>query len=87
MTDTAMEYTDGLMEEFITENGNRIRQMVTDMRESQMATTIAENGRMTTNGERESDKKTDNYTEKNLKKASSSVEVNYRRLLSRNECY
>ena len=28
---TAMEYTDGLMEEFIVENTNRIRKMVTDI--------------------------------------------------------
>jgi hypothetical protein len=84
---TAMEYADGLMEEYIMENSNRLRVMVTDTRERQMVIFIAENGRMTLDGERESVKKTDNYTLLNTKKASALAKVNYRRLLSRNECY
>ena len=82
-----MEYIDGLMEKYITENTNIKRVMVKDTRGYQMATTIAENGRMTFHGEMESVKKTDNYILLNTKKASSSAEVNYRGLLSRNECY
>jgi hypothetical protein len=42
-----MEYTDGLMEMYITESGNRIIKMVKDTRGGQMAMNIAENGRMT----------------------------------------
>ena len=50
---TAMEYTDGLMDQYIMENTNRVRKMVTDTREMQMATNIAENSIMTCYGERE----------------------------------
>ena len=51
---TAMEYTDGLMEVYITESGNRVIEMVKDIRGGQMAMNIAENGRITCNMERES---------------------------------
>jgi hypothetical protein len=75
MPDTAMEYTDGLMEMYITESGNRINSMVKDTRGGQMAMNIAENTRITWNMERESNKKTENYTALNMMKASSSAEV------------
>ena len=67
---TAMEYTGGLMEEYITENTKRISRMVKDTRGSKMALNIAENGRMTFYGERESNKKTENYTALNMNKAT-----------------
>jgi hypothetical protein len=70
MTITAMEYTDGLMDQYITENKKRINRMVKDTRGGQMALNITENGRMTCNMERESNKKTENYTALNMMKAS-----------------
>ena len=63
MTSTAMEYTDGLMDQYITESGNRIITMVKDARGRQMVLNIAENGRITYHMEREYSKKTDNYRE------------------------
>ena len=47
-----MEYSDGLMEMYIMENTNRIIEKVKDITSGQMALNIAENGRMTSNGER-----------------------------------
>ena len=63
MSNMAMEYTDGLMEVYITESGNRIIKMVKDTRSGQMVMNIAENTKMMRNREREYSKKTDNYTE------------------------
>jgi hypothetical protein len=68
VANTAMEYSDGL-EVYITENTNRRIKKVKDITSGQVAMNIAENGRMTSNGERESKKKTDNYTEINTKQA------------------
>ena len=56
MSNTAMEYSDGLMEMYIMENGNRIINKVKDITSGQIVKNIAENGRMTSNGERESKK-------------------------------
>ena len=81
ITNTAMEYTDGLMEMYIMENTNRIIEKAKDITSSQMVMNIAENGRMTCNGERESKKKTDNYTEINTKQAIASAGVKYRKVL------
>jgi hypothetical protein len=53
VSNTAMEYTDGLMEKYITESGNRIIKMVKDTRGRQMVLNIAENGRITCHMERE----------------------------------
>jgi hypothetical protein len=36
-TDTGMEYTDGQMERYIMDNGNRIIKMAMDIKEMQMA--------------------------------------------------
>jgi hypothetical protein len=77
MSDTGMEYTDGLMEEYITENVNRIRKMDKDITGGQMEMNIGESKRMTCYGERESNKRTDYFTETNTKKASASAEVKY----------
>jgi F0F1-type ATP synthase beta subunit len=87
MSSTAMEYTDGLKDQYTTENTKRIISMVTDIWDGQMAMNIAENGRTISNRERESKKKKVNYTQLNMKKASCRAVVNYRRLMSRNECY
>jgi hypothetical protein len=65
-----MEYTDGLMEQYITESSNRIRKMAKDIRGGQMAMNIGESTRMTRDGERESQKKREYYTETNTKKAN-----------------
>jgi hypothetical protein len=48
MSNTGMEYTDAMMEEYITENGNKIRKMAKeDITGGQMAMNIGESGRMT----------------------------------------
>jgi hypothetical protein len=47
MTYTGMEYTNRLMEECITESGNRIIEMAKDIKGGLMAENIGESGRMT----------------------------------------
>ena len=53
VSNTAMEYPDGLMEKYIMENTNSIIKKVKDITSGQMAMNIAENARMACNGERE----------------------------------
>jgi hypothetical protein len=81
VTITGMEYTDGQVEMYITENGNRIRKMAKDIRGGQMEMNIGESSRMTCDGERESNKRTEYCTETSTKKASSSAGVKYSELL------
>ena len=81
MSNTAMEYSDGLMEMYIMENGNRIINKVKDITSGQIVKNIAENGRMTRNGERQYSKKTENYTEINTKQTIASAGVKYRKVL------
>jgi hypothetical protein len=81
MTNTGMEYTDGLMEMYITDSGNRIRKMDKDIPGGQMAVNIGESTRMTRNGERESNNRTEYYTMSNTKKASSSAGLKYSEVL------
>ena len=76
-----MEYTDGQVGQYIMENTNRVIKKVKDITSGQMVMNIAENGRMTCNGERESKKKTDNYTEINTKQTIASAGVKYRKIL------
>jgi hypothetical protein len=54
ISETGMEYTDGLMDQYITENTNRIINMVKVIRGGQMEKNIGESGRITRNVERES---------------------------------
>ena len=61
-----MEYTDGLMVQYITENTNRVNKMVKDIRDGQIRMNIGESTRMTSNGERESKKRRENSTEIHL---------------------
>jgi hypothetical protein len=79
--DTGMEYTDGLMEEYITENGNRITKMGKDITKEQMAMNIGESTRMAWNGEKESNKRKEYFTETSMMESSSSAEVKYSELL------
>jgi hypothetical protein len=51
--DTGMEYTDGQVEMYITDSGNRIIKMAKDISGGQMAMNIGESTRITCNGERE----------------------------------
>ena len=44
---TGMQYTDGLMEQYITESTKSASKMVKDIRGGQMAMNIGENGRIT----------------------------------------
>jgi hypothetical protein len=81
VSNTGMEYTDIQVEMYITENGNRIRKMGKDIRGGQVAMNIGESGRMACNGERDSNKRKDYYTETNTKKTSSSAEVKYHEIL------
>ena len=81
MSDTGMEYTDGLMEQYITENGNRIIKMAKDISGGQMAMNIGESTRMTCYGERESNKRTEYFTETSMMESSSSAGVKYREIL------
>jgi hypothetical protein len=76
-----MEYTDGLMEQYITESTNRVRVMGKDISGGQMALNIGESTRIACNGERESHKRTEYFTETSTKKMSSSVEVKYNEVL------
>jgi hypothetical protein len=76
-----MEYTDGLMEEYITESKNRIIVMAKDINGGQMAMNIGESTRMACNGERESHKRTEYFTGTNTKKANSSAGVKYCEIL------
>jgi hypothetical protein len=43
---TGMEYIDGLMEQYIMESINRIRELGKDIRDGQMAMNIGESGRI-----------------------------------------
>ena len=72
---TGMEYPDRLMEEYITENTNRVIEMVKDIRGGQVAMNIGESSRITSNGEKESNKKREYSTETHMKKASVSAGV------------
>jgi hypothetical protein len=81
VTITGMEYTDGLMEQYITDSGNRISMMAKDTRGGQMAMNIGESTRMTCDGERESNKRREYFTETNTKKTSASAGVKYREIL------
>ena len=72
-----MEYTDGMMEQYNTESGNREREMVKDILGHQMATNTGESSRMACNGDRQSNKRREYYTMQNMKKASPSPGVKY----------
>jgi hypothetical protein len=80
---TVMEYTDGQVEMYITDNGNRIIKMAKDISGGQMEMNIGGSTRMTRNGERESHKRRENYTMSNPKKTSSSAEVKYHEVLQK----
>jgi hypothetical protein len=78
---TGMEYTDGLMEEYIMESGNRIIKMGKDISGGQVAMNIGESSRMTCNGEKGSHKRREYFTETNMKKASARAGVKYSDLI------
>ena len=65
-----MEYTDGLMGQYITESGNMVIWMDKDITGGQMAMNTAETGRMTSDREREYSKRTEYCTETHMNKAS-----------------
>jgi hypothetical protein len=78
---TGMEYTDGLMEEYITENGNRISMKAKDISGGQMEMNIGESARITCNGERESNKRREYFTETSMMESSSSAGFHYSELI------
>ena len=51
---TGMEYSDGQMEEYIMDNGNRKKEMAMDMKEMQKAQNTMDSTRMTKKKEKES---------------------------------
>ncbi len=53
ISNTGMEYSDGLMDQYITENTNRVIEMVKDITGGQMEMNIGESTRIASNGERE----------------------------------
>jgi hypothetical protein len=69
------------VEVYITESGNRIRKMAKDTSVRHMAMNIGESSRMIINGERESQKKREYYTETNAKKISASAGLEYSEVL------
>jgi hypothetical protein len=75
MTSTGMEYIDKQVDQYITESRNRIIEMVKDISGGQMEMNIGESTRMTSNKERESDKRREYYTETRMKKATSLLRV------------
>ena len=75
--ETGMEYTDGLMEKYITESTKRVNIMAKDITGGQMEMNIGENGRITGYGEKESNKRMENSTKTLTKKANASPEVKY----------
>jgi hypothetical protein len=81
VTCTGMEYTDGQVDQYITESGNRIIKMAKDITGGQMAMNIGESTRMTCYGEREYSKRVEYFTETNTKKATASAGVKYREIL------
>jgi hypothetical protein len=70
VTDTGMEYTDGQMEQYIMDKGNRVKKMAMDITEMQMAKNTMDSTRMTTNKEKESLKRMDNYSKYNMKQVN-----------------
>jgi hypothetical protein len=81
MSSTGMESSDGLMKQYITESPNRVIVMGKDISGGQMEMNIGESTRMTRDGERESQKKREYYTEKNMMKASALAGVKYSEVL------
>ncbi len=76
ISNTGMEYTDGEVEQYITENINWVIKMDKDITGGQMAMNIMESSRVTRDGDRESHKKTDYFTETHLKITSASAGLN-----------
>ena len=68
MSNTGMEYSDGQMELYIKDNGNKVKEKVMHIKGGQMAMSIMDSGKMITCTERESDKKKAYYTQLNMNK-------------------
>jgi hypothetical protein len=78
---TGMEYSDGQVEEYITDSGNRIFMMAKDITGGQMEMNIGETTRMACDGEREYSKRAEYFIEKNTKKESASAVVKHSEIL------
>ena len=66
MSNTAMEYSDGQVEMYIKDNGNKIKEMAMDIKGRQMAMSIMDSTRIIRSTERESNKRKAYYTELNM---------------------
>jgi hypothetical protein len=78
---TGMEYTDGQVEEYITESGKRIREMVKDIRGGQMAMNIGDSGKIACNREKESNKRMEYFTKTHMMKIIALAGVKYSEIL------
>lgn len=63
VSNTGMEYSDGLRDTYIKDRGNSIKEMVMRTTGGQMAMSITDSGGMTCSGAREYSKKKTNYTQ------------------------
>ena len=78
---TDMQYSDMLMDQYITDSGKRINMMAMDTTEILMEMNILESTKMTRNGEREYPKRKEYYIETNIKKETASTGVKSNELL------
>ena len=76
ISNTGMEYTDGLMEMYIKDNTNKIIEKVMHIEGWQVATSIMDSSRMIRSTERELNKRMASYTESNIKMTSLQVKRN-----------
>ena len=73
---TGMEYADGQVEKYIMENTNRIRVMVMGITGIHLAKNTTESTRMIRHKEMELRKRTNNYSESSMTKATLSAKLN-----------
>jgi hypothetical protein len=72
---TDMQYSDMLMDQYITDSVKRVTMMAMDTTERMMEMNILESTKMTRNGETEYLKSTEYYIETNIKKVTASTGV------------
>jgi hypothetical protein len=76
-----MQYSDMMMDQYITDSGKRINMMAMGMKESQTEMNILESTKIARNGEREYPKRKEYYIETDIKKDTASTGVKCNELL------
>jgi hypothetical protein len=76
MSSTGMEYSDGLVEEYIMDSGKSIRGMVTDIIKESVVLMTIHSTRMINEMETELKLRMANYTHANMRKITSSLKLN-----------